>query len=204
MRKTKNDQVTDGTLYCAGMIAGEGLVGIALAILAVAGISLDYPGVANFGNIGGVVLMIIMILTLLKFSLWKKKKSLMKKQNKKSKKKVLDINYLDLIPVRAEELQWFTRTAGTRDSCSSREYRIVQQDCPEGIQQTAVHQGTSGCIRGHFIWPLIDGERTVADIAALVKNEFRVRQQSRFIRGSSNISRSLRAIIFIKICKYAF
>ena len=73
--KTKNDQVTDGTLYCAGMIAGEGLVGIALAILAVAGISLDVSGVVNFGNIGGVVLMIIMILTLLKFSLWKKKKA---------------------------------------------------------------------------------------------------------------------------------
>ena len=73
--KTKNDQVTDGTLYCAGMIAGEGLVGIALAIFAVAGISLDVSGVVNFGNIGGVVLMIIMILTLLKFSLWKKKKA---------------------------------------------------------------------------------------------------------------------------------
>ena len=73
--KTKNDQVTDGTLYCAGMIAGEGLVGIALAILAVAGISLDVSGVVNFGNIGGVVLMILMILTLLKFSLWKKKKA---------------------------------------------------------------------------------------------------------------------------------
>ena len=73
--KTKNDQVTDGTLYCAGMIAGEGLVGIALAILAVAGISLDVSGVVNLGNIGGVVLMIIMILTLLKFSLWKKKKA---------------------------------------------------------------------------------------------------------------------------------
>ena len=73
--KTKNDQVTDGTLYCAGMIAGEGLVGIALAILAVAGVSLDISGVANFGNIGGVILMVIMILTLLKFSLWKKKKA---------------------------------------------------------------------------------------------------------------------------------
>ena len=73
--KTKNDQVTDGTLNCAGMIAGEGLVGIALAILAVACISLDVSGVVNFGNIGGVVLMIIMILTLLKFSLWKKKKA---------------------------------------------------------------------------------------------------------------------------------
>ena len=60
--KTKNDQVTDGTLYCAGMIAGEGLVGIALAILAVAGVSLDISGVANFGNIGGVILMVIMIL----------------------------------------------------------------------------------------------------------------------------------------------
>ena len=73
--KTKADQVTDGTLYCAGMIAGEGLVGIALAILAVAGISLDVSGVVNFGNIGGVILMVIMILTLLKFSLWKKKKA---------------------------------------------------------------------------------------------------------------------------------
>ena len=73
--ETKTKQTTDGTLYCAGMIAGEGLVGIALAILAVAGISLDVSGVVNFGNIGGVVLMIIMILTLLKFSLWKKKKA---------------------------------------------------------------------------------------------------------------------------------
>ena len=34
--KTKESQVTNGTLYCAGMIAGEGLVGIFLAILAVA------------------------------------------------------------------------------------------------------------------------------------------------------------------------
>ena len=73
----------------------------------------------------------------------------MKKQNKKSKKEVLDINYLDLIPVRAEELQWFTDTQGPYRA-QSREYRAVQQDCPEGIQQTAVHQGTSGCSRGHL------------------------------------------------------
>ena len=73
--KTKTAQSTDGTLYCAGMIAGEGLVGILLAIFAVAGISLDMSGVVNFGNIGGVVLMIIMILSLLKFSIWRKKKA---------------------------------------------------------------------------------------------------------------------------------
>ena len=73
--KTKTAQATDGTLYCAGMIAGEGLVGILLAIFAVAGISLDMSGVVNLGNIGGVVLMIIMILSLLKFSIWRKKKA---------------------------------------------------------------------------------------------------------------------------------
>ena len=73
--KTKTAQSTDGTLYCAGMIAGEGLVGILLAIFAVVGISLDMSGIVNFGNIGGVVLMIIMILSLLKFSIWRKKKA---------------------------------------------------------------------------------------------------------------------------------
>lgn len=73
--KTKERQSTDGTLYCAGMIAGEGLVGIALAILKVFGFNLDLSGSVNLGNLGGVVLMILMILSLLKFSLWKKQKS---------------------------------------------------------------------------------------------------------------------------------
>ena len=57
------------------MIAGEGLVGILLAVFAVFGISLDMSGIVNFGNIGGGVLMIIMILSLLKFSIWRKKKA---------------------------------------------------------------------------------------------------------------------------------
>ena len=73
--KTKERQATDGTLYCAGMIAGEGLVGILLAILAVFGITMDLSGTLNLGNIGGLALMIVMILCLLKFSLWKKNKS---------------------------------------------------------------------------------------------------------------------------------
>ena len=76
--KTKELQATDGTLFCAGMIAGEGLVGILLAILAVVGVSdvfdLSRLGL-NFGNIGGVVLVVLMILSLLKFSIWKKKKA---------------------------------------------------------------------------------------------------------------------------------
>jgi len=71
--KTKERQSTDGTLYCA--IAGEGLVGIALAILTVFGVSLDLSGKVNLGNLGGVVLMVLMILSLLQFSLWKKQKN---------------------------------------------------------------------------------------------------------------------------------
>ena len=74
--KTKNDQVTDGTLYCAGMIAGEGLVGILLAILAVVNVSsvFDLSGSINLGNAGGVILMLLMILSLLKFSIWNRRK----------------------------------------------------------------------------------------------------------------------------------
>ena len=64
--ETKTKQTTDGTLYCAGMIAGEGLVGILLAIFAVFGINVSIGESVNFGNIGGVVLMVIMILCLLK------------------------------------------------------------------------------------------------------------------------------------------
>ena len=71
--KTKERQITNGTLYCAGMIAGEGLVGIFLAILTVAGVAI--PSFINLGNIGGVVIMVLMILCLLKFSLWNKRKA---------------------------------------------------------------------------------------------------------------------------------
>lgn len=71
---TKEKQSTDGTLFCAGMIAGEGLVGILFAILAVFGLNMDLSGSVYFGNAGGLVLLGLMILSLLKFSLWKKNK----------------------------------------------------------------------------------------------------------------------------------
>ncbi len=73
--KTKEQQSTDGTLYCAGMIAGEGLVGILLAIFAVFGINTSIGESVNFGNIGGVILMVLMIASLFYFSLKKKKKA---------------------------------------------------------------------------------------------------------------------------------
>lgn len=73
----KKEIVNDGILFCSGMIAGEGLVGIALALLAVFGIGelLDLSSFisAPVYNIGALGLFGIIILTLLKFSLWKKR-----------------------------------------------------------------------------------------------------------------------------------
>ncbi|MBE5964104.1 MAG: oligopeptide transporter, OPT family [Lachnospiraceae bacterium] len=70
--------VNDGILFCSGMIAGEGLVGILLAIFAIAGIDkyIDISGILNLpevvANIGSLVVLGLMILTILKFSIWKK------------------------------------------------------------------------------------------------------------------------------------
>ncbi len=72
--KKKTEQTTNGTLYCAGMIAGEGLVGILLALFAVGGLDMSLENTLNLGNIGGLALTAVMILCLLKFSLWKKNK----------------------------------------------------------------------------------------------------------------------------------
>ena len=76
----KKSATSNGILFCSGMIAGEGLVGIVLAILAVFNIStvLDLSGILNLptwaSNIGSLVVFALIILCLLKFSLWKKEK----------------------------------------------------------------------------------------------------------------------------------
>ena len=69
--------INDGVLFCSGMIAGEGLVGILLALLAVFGLDkiLDLSGFipAPVANIGGIALFAVIVLTVLKVSLWKKR-----------------------------------------------------------------------------------------------------------------------------------
>ena len=72
-QKTKDAQLNDGTLYCAGMIAGEGLVGIALAILAVFGLNpANLLHGFSLGMPGSIVVMALIILTLLMASMWGK------------------------------------------------------------------------------------------------------------------------------------
>ena len=71
--------VNDGVLFCSGMIAGEGRVGILLALLAVFGVDKVFDLSSKLGipalvsDIGGIVLFAIIILTVLKFSLFKKR-----------------------------------------------------------------------------------------------------------------------------------
>lgn len=79
--KEKERIISDGVLYCSGMIAGEGLVGILLALLAVFGVNkvIDISGMLNLptaaANIASLVVFALVILSLLKFSVWKKKKA---------------------------------------------------------------------------------------------------------------------------------
>ena len=69
----KKAKVNDGILFCSGMIAGEGLVGIILAVLAVAGVDkvIDISGMLGMSepvaNIASLVVFALVVLSVLKF-----------------------------------------------------------------------------------------------------------------------------------------
>lgn len=74
--KEKKDESNDGILFASGMIAGEGLVGILLAIFTVTGISgaIDLSNVISMGMIGGIVLMAVLAAIIIKVATPHKKK----------------------------------------------------------------------------------------------------------------------------------
>ena len=89
MKKEKEEKeaiVSDGILFCSGMIAGEGLVGILLALLAVFGVDkiIDISGILNLpgwvSSIGSLVVFALIIVSLLKFSVWKKRKAVINEE----------------------------------------------------------------------------------------------------------------------------
>ena len=70
-RKEKTDK---GILYSSGLIAGEGLVGILLAVFAIIPVGagtlgdvINLSGVINLGNIGGIIFFILLCATLVLF-----------------------------------------------------------------------------------------------------------------------------------------
>lgn len=66
----KKDETNSGILFSSGMIAGEGLVGILLAIFAVTGIDklIDISGIFSSGVIGAAVLLAVLCAVLIKCS----------------------------------------------------------------------------------------------------------------------------------------
>ena len=95
-----------------------------------------------------------------------KEKSLMKKKTDKK----MDVNYLDLIPVRTQGLRWHKdiKDRVILEVENTGAFNKIAQIVFSKPRFTKVHLDS----QGSFIWPLIDGEKTVADIAVLVKEQF--------------------------------
>lgn len=78
----KKDMIDRGVLYSSGLIAGEGLIGIMLAVLALIpyrqGVSVaDFINLgAPLGNLGGTVFFILLLASMVYFSMHRKKKNL--------------------------------------------------------------------------------------------------------------------------------
>lgn len=83
MKKDKEEKeaiVNDGVLCCSGMIAGEGLVGVLLAVFAIVGIDKKIDLSSKLGlsamasNIISIAVFALLILCLLKMTIWRKRK----------------------------------------------------------------------------------------------------------------------------------
>ena len=88
----------------------------------------------------------------------------------KKKKEEASVNYLDLIPKRAEELSWHVDVKNRVVLSVENKglFNHIAQKVFGKPKYTKVHLDQNGS----FLWPLIDGERTVMDLAMLVKEEF--------------------------------
>ena len=75
-RTGEDGEAGTGVLFCSGLIAGEGLVGILMAILTVLKVAerIDLSAKFTTGIIGGIVLMAVMIACVVRFALAKPKK----------------------------------------------------------------------------------------------------------------------------------
>lgn len=75
--KEKDSDANNGILFCSGLIAGEGIVGILLAVFAVLNIAdvIDLSKYVDTGIIGAILLMIVMVGCILKFAVWSKEKA---------------------------------------------------------------------------------------------------------------------------------
>ncbi len=86
---------------------------------------------------------------------------------KKSKQKQ---NYLDLVPERAPELKWSQDEDGiiVLEVENTGVFNRIAQKLFKRPRYTKVHMEKYGS----FLWPLIDGKKTVMELADIQKEEF--------------------------------
>ena len=79
-------------------------------------------------------------------------------------------NYLEMIPVRNPEIHWTTDEKGivTLEIENKGIANRIAQKLLKKPKITYIHLDENGS----FVWPLIDGEKTVLDIAQLVDAHF--------------------------------
>ena len=90
--------------------------------------------------------------------------------NKKRKKNEPQINYLDLIPVKSDMLKWHRdlKERVILEVENKGVFHTIAQKLFNKPRYTKVHLDEFGS----FIWPQIDGEKTVSNLADLVKEQY--------------------------------
>ena len=99
--------------------------------------------------------------------LMEEEKSLMSKNRKKNEPQ---INYLDLIPAKADSLKWHRdfKERVILEVENKGVFHTIAQKLFNKPRYTKVHLDEFGS----FLWPQINGEKTVAELAALVKKQY--------------------------------
>ncbi len=89
---------------------------------------------------------------------------------KKNKKEIISENYLEKKPVRREGLEW------TVDDGEKVTLHIENKGAMNRIAQKLFKKPKVSHIYlddiGSFVWPIIDGEKTIIDLGVLVKEKF--------------------------------
>ena len=93
-----------------------------------------------------------------------------KLMSKKKKQKKEQTNYLDLIPQQAESLGWHRdlKERVILEVENKGLFHTIAQKVFNKPRFTKIHLDA----QGSFIWPLIDGEKTIAELALVVKEHF--------------------------------
>lgn len=96
------------------------------------------------------------------------------------KKKKVTGNYLEKIPVRAEHIKWSADEDGkvTLDIENKGLFNRIAQKLFGKPRISHIHLDAIGS----FVWPLIDGERTITDIGEIVERELGERAQPTYER----------------------